>query len=177
MKRLTALIATTMLCLTGCSEPDIQHYVANSPKFDIREYFNGELEAWGAVINRDGTADPQFFIKMKGSWKGNKGTLEEEFIYSDGTRKHRTWHFEMVDDTNFIATAADVTGKGKGQQVGNAVHVTYTLQVPYKGRTIELAMDDWLFRIDDKHVINRAEMRKFGIKVGELVVSFRKKAS
>jgi hypothetical protein len=33
-------------------------------------------------------------------------------------------------------------------------------------------MDDWLYRIDETTVINRNAMRKFGLKVGELVIGF-----
>ena len=36
-------------------------------------------------------------------------------------------------------------------------------------------MDDWLYRMDDKTVLNRGELSKFGLKVGELVITFRKK--
>ena len=175
MKRLTAILAT-LIAMTGCSDPDIEQYANNKPVFDIREYLNGDLEAWGAVINMDGSADPQFYITMKGTWKGNKGTLEEEFFYVDGTRKQRVWEFVVTEDgRSFTGTAADVVGVGKGRQTGNAVNMKYVLEVPYKGRTVALSLDDWLYRIDEKHVINRTEMRKFGIKVGELVISFRKK--
>lgn len=174
MKKLSAFLATTLFCLTSCSEPDIQSYAHNKPVFDIREYLNGNLEAWGVFINRDGSADPQFHVTMKGHWKGNEGTLDEVFTYSDGEKKTRHWKFRMVDDHHFVATAADVTGEGKGTQYGNAVNLKYTLQVPRNGKTIEVAMDDWLYRIDDTHVINRTEMRKFGFRVGELVIGFKK---
>ena len=174
MKRLSALLATTLFCLTSCSDVDIKEYSENKPVFDIREYLNGDLEAWGVLINRDGSAEPQFFVKMKGAWKGNEGTLAEEFTYMNGEKKTRLWHFRVTDDHHFTGTAADVTGEGVGQQYGNAVNMKYTLQVPRDGKTIEVAMDDWLYRIDDAHVINRTEMHKFGFKVGELVIGFRK---
>lgn len=174
MKRFSSLLATTLFCLTSCSEVDIKQYSEHTPVFDIREYLNGDLEAWGVLINRDGTAEPQFFVKMKGSWKGNQGTLAEEFTYTSGEKKKRLWHLRMTNDHEFTSTAADVTGEGIGQQYGNAVNMKYTLQVPRNGKIIEVAMDDWLYRIDDVHVINRTEMRKFGFKVGELVIAFRK---
>ena len=174
MKRLSAFLATTAFCLTSCSDVDIQQYSDTKPVFDIREYLNGHLEAWGVLINRDGSAEPQFVVKMKGSWKGNEGTLDEEFTYTSGEKKTRLWYFHMTDDHHFTSTAADVVGTGVGQQYGNAVNMKYILRVPRNGKTIDIAMDDWLYRIDDAHVINRTEMRKFGFKVGELVIGFRK---
>ena len=174
MRRIKAFLATTLFCLSGCSDVEPSHYAATTPVFDIRDYLNGHLEAWGVLINRDGSAEPQFFVTMKGHWKGNEGTLEEEFTYSDGKKSHRIWHFTVQDDHHFTGTASDVTGVGLGQQYGNAVNMKYVLQVPHNGKTIEVNMDDWLYRIDETHVINRTEMRKFGFKVGELVIGFKK---
>lgn len=34
--------------------------------------------------------------------------------------------------------------------------------------------DDWMFLVDDKVLLNRVTMRKFGIRVGEVTLSFRK---
>lgn len=173
MKRIIAMFG--MLMLAGCGTTSVEEYAGKNPAFDIREYLNGDLEAWGTVINMDGSAEPSFYIKMKGSWKGNAGTLDEEFTYTNGEKKHRRWSFTMIDDHNFIGTASDVVGEGKGKQYGNAVNMRYVLTVPRGDGTIDLSMDDWLYRIDDKHVINRTQMRKLGIHVGDLVIAFRKK--
>jgi hypothetical protein len=35
--------------------------------------------------------------------------------------------------------------------------------------------DDWMYQMDDKVVINKATMSKFGITLGELVVNFKKR--
>jgi hypothetical protein len=51
----------------------------------------------------------------------------------------------------------------------------YVLRVPYSGRTIDVDMDDWMWRIDEKTVLNRTEMTKFGFRVGEVTLSFRKR--
>lgn len=167
-------LLATVLVLTGCGSTSVEQYADQKPALDIREYLKGDLEAWGTVINMDGSAEPQFYVKMKGSWQGNKGTLEEEFAYSNGEKKHRVWTFNVADDHHFTGTAPDVVGVGEGKQFGNAVNMQYVLTVPRGDSSIDLSIDDWLYRIDDKHVINRTEMRKFGIKVGELVIAFRK---
>lgn len=176
MKKWTGLLGT--LLLISCTEANVEDYEGQAgPKMDIREYLNGDLEAWGTLIQRDGKADPQFFVKMKGQWHGNEGTLSEDFTYLDGTKKKRLWHFTMQDDHHFTGTADDVVGIGEGKQFGNAVNMKYVLQVPYKGKTINVNMDDWLYRIDDTHVINRTQMTKFGFNAGQLVIGFRKLSS
>jgi hypothetical protein len=35
--------------------------------------------------------------------------------------------------------------------------------------------DDWMYLMDDKVMLNKAEMSKFGIRLGEVTLSFIKK--
>ena len=39
----------------------------------------------------------------------------------------------------------------------------------------EVEMDDWMFLMNDQVMLNRATMRKFGIRLGEVTLSFRKR--
>ena len=43
-----------------------------------------------------------------------------------------------------------------------------------KGKEIKIKFDDWIFKQDNNVAINRAVMKKFGFKVGELTVMFNK---
>jgi hypothetical protein len=36
--------------------------------------------------------------------------------------------------------------------------------------------EDWMFQMDDKVMLNRAVMSKFGIRLGEVTLSFTKRA-
>ena len=75
----------------------------------------------------------------------------------------------------FTAKAGDVVGEAQGSQIGNAVNLRYTLNVPYNKSTINLKMDDWMYQINTDTVLNRTAMRKFGLKVGEVVLIMKKK--
>ena len=46
--------------------------------------------------------------------------------------------------------------------------------VPFKGKDIKISFDDWIFKQDNEVAINRATLTKFGFKVGELTVFFKK---
>jgi hypothetical protein len=176
MRKLCAFFSAAAFLLTGCSGLTTKDYTANTPKLDLRQYLNGELEAWGVLYDISGKADLQFTVTMTGTWKGNKGTLEEHFLYSDGRKDTRIWTIAFRDDNNFIATAADVVGEAIGTQDGNAVNMKYTLNAKRaSGETIVLSMDDWMYLIDEKSLINRTKMKKFGLTVGELVIGFKKK--
>jgi hypothetical protein len=175
MKRIAAALAGMVYVLTGCTSLTPKDYAAATPKLDIRQYLNGKLEAWGILFDYTGKADLHFHVTMEGSWKGNVGTLKEDFVYSDGRKDQRIWTITFTDDENFTATAHDVEGTAVGSQAGNAANMKYTLNaVRGNGDKVTLSMDDWLFLVDDKTVMNRTKMRKFGVTVGELMIAFRK---
>lgn len=176
MKKLCAVLTSLTFLLGGCSSVTTQDYAGNTPKLDLREYLNGPLEAWGIIYDFTGKVDERFHVTMVGTWDGNTGTLEEDFTFSDGRKDQRTWHITFHDDHNFTATAADVIGEGKGSQHGNAMNLRYTLEAKRgSGDTITLSMDDWMYLMSDKVLINRTKMRKFGFTVAEMVITFEKK--
>jgi hypothetical protein len=42
------------------------------------------------------------------------------------------------------------------------------------GEMITLTMDDWMYLLEDNVLINRTKMKKYGLNVGELVITFKK---
>ena len=67
-----------------------------------------------------------------------------------------------------------MVGEASGQTAGNALRWNYTLRLPVDGKEYEVQFDDWMFQIDERVVLNRATMRKFGITLGEVFLSFTK---
>lgn len=175
--RLSIFVTTLALfLLVGCAGPGISQYGDASPQLDVREYFNGELDAWGVVKDRGGNVTRRFYATIKGSWQSNQGTLDETFHWSDGKQERRVWKLIVLDDNHFSGTAHDVVGTAFGQQRGNAVQMRYVLRVPTDaGSSIDVAMDDWMYRITDKELINETTMRKFGVRVGSILIGFRKR--
>ena len=175
MNILRTLCTGLLMLITGCSSNKVDDYATNTPTLDIRDYLNGHIDAWGMFFDNAGKADPMFHVDMTGTWQGNSGTLNEHFTYNDGTTQDRIWHLTFTDDHHFTATASDVVGTAIGSQFGNAANLKYVLSVKTKdGSSYDMSMDDWLYKMNDTLVVNRNEMRKFGIKVGELVISFHK---
>lgn len=173
-KTCTSLIAGILTLLTGCTSAGIEEFKGREPRMDVREYFNGHVEAYGVFINRSGMVEEQFRVDMNGAFDDKGGTLDEVFTYIDGTIGKRLWKIEFQDDHHFTGTAHDVIGTSKGTQFGNAVNMAYVLRVPVKDSTYDINMDDWMYRMDEKTLINKITMTKFGFKVGELVITFRK---
>jgi len=175
MKKLWIILSGTAFMLSGCGGHSTEDYADNTPKLDIRQYFNGPVEAHGIIYDMTGKADLSFTAKMHGTWVGNQGTFDEEFTFSDGRKDTRIWHIAMIDDHHFTATAGDVIGNAVGSQHGNVMNMKYVLKAKRaSGKTIELSMDDWMYLLEDNTIINRIKMRKFGLNVGEMVITFRK---
>ena len=182
MKKRTLLVTSAALAtaallplLSGCAAPKVADYAAEKPVLDLREYFNGPLSAHGMFQDRSGKVIKRFTVAMQGTWKGDMGTLEEDFSYSAGTTPRRVWTLTRGPDVQYTGRADDVVGEATGQARGNAFHWQYTLQQPVDGKVYDVQMDDWMFLIDDKRMLNRTEMRKFGIRLGDVTVSFTKK--
>lgn len=171
---LAAATGLASLGLAGCASPTVADYASQGPQLDLRQYFNGKLLAHGIVTDRSGKLLQRFTVAITGSWQGDTGTLDERFVYADGRQQTRVWTLKRGADGRYTGTAADVVGEAQGQAAGNALNWRYTLQLPVDGRTWELQFDDWMFLVDEQVMLNRAVMSKFGIRVGEVLLSFQR---
>ncbi len=174
---LLGALGATSAALVGCaSAPTPADYAAEKPVLDLRRYFNGIIDAYGVFTDRGGKVVRRFTVLMTCTWNGNQGVLDEDFFYSDGTKEKRIWRLTYEGDGRFTGTAGDVVGTASGQQSGNAFYWAYTLALPVDGRVINVQLDDWMYLIDERTMLNRAVMSKFGIRLGEVLLSFTKRA-
>ncbi len=162
------------LLLGACAAPKLSDYAAGKPSFDFQGYFNGHLIAHGMVSDRSGVVLRRFVVNMQCTWALEKATFDEHFVYDDGERERRIWHIRKSADGRWLGTADDVVGEAIGESSGAAFHWAYTLKVPARGSVWQIDFDDWMHRVDDKTVINRAVMSKFGVRVGDVLISFQK---
>jgi Protein of unknown function (DUF3833) len=171
---LTATVSATLLAACG-SAPQISDYAQEKPLFDLKNYFTGTVDGWGIFTDRQGKVAKRFTVTMHCTWNGNDGILDEDFVYSDDTKQKRVWRMKKLESGRYEGRADDVVGVGNGQQMGNAFRWGYTLNLPVDGKVYEVQFDDWMYQMDDKVVINKATMSKFGLRLGELVVNFKKR--
>ncbi len=164
-----------MLMLSACSTTDMALYAKEKPALDMQQYFNGTVDAWGMFQNRKGEVVKRFNVVIQCSWQGDVGTLDEDFIYSDGTKQKRVWTLKKQANGQYIGTAADVVGEAVGIVSGNALNWKYVLALPVDGEVYKVNFDDWMILMDDQVMLNRAVMSKFGFKLGEVTLSFRKR--
>ena len=169
-------LASGAATLSGCaSAPTPADYAAEKPVLDLKTYFNGELVAHGIFTDRSGKVARRFIVQMTGTWNGNQGVLDERFIYSDGKTERRVWRLTDLGNGRWEGRADDVVGVATGVSSGNALNWRYTLALPVDGKVYDVQFDDWMYLVDDKVMLNKAEMSKFGIRLGEVTLSFTKK--
>jgi hypothetical protein len=155
----------------------VEDFEGRQPRFVLEDYFAGDTKAWGIVRDRFGVVRRQFTVDMTGTWDGDTLTLDEHFVYDDGATDRRTWTVRRIDEHTYEGRAADVVGAATGRSFGNALNWRYTLALPIGGRTWHVDFDDWMLLQPDDVLINRADMSKFGIHIGEIVLFFRKDAA
>ena len=178
MKRRLLLSASAAagLALSGCASQDIEAYASQNPVLDLRSYFNGKLTAYGLFTDRAGTVIKRFTVLMVCSWTGNEGVLDESFSYSDGTTQKRIWRLTQLPDGRYTGRADDVVGEATGQTRGNTFHWNYTLSLPVDGKVYEVQFDDWMYLMTNTVMLNKATMRKFGFRLGEVTLAFTKQS-
>ena len=172
MKILSILAA---LLLAACASPTPRDYAAERPALDMKAYFNGKVDGWGMVQDRSGKVTRRMTVEITGTWNGDTGTLDERFTYADGKKESRVWTLRKQGE-RYVGTAADVIGEAAGEAAGNALRWSYVLEARRdNGDTVKLDMDDWMWLVDERTLVNRTRFSKFGTRFGEVSFFFRKR--
>jgi hypothetical protein len=81
------------------------------------------------------------------------------------------------DEGGAIALRAggDVVGVAEGQTKGNAFNWRYTLALPVDGTVLNVQMDDWMYLMNDRVMLNKARMTKLGVHLGDVTLSFARR--
>ncbi len=175
MNGLRMMAAALVLVLAGCGTVAVEQYRDERPALDLQRYFDGTVDAWGMFQDRSGKVIKRFTVRIDARWSGDTGVLDEHFEYSDGTRSRRVWTLKRLDANRYVGTADDVVGEAIGEVSGNALRWVYVMKLEVDGRTWEVDFDDWMYLMDDQIMLNRSVMSKFGVRLGEVTLSFRRR--
>jgi hypothetical protein len=181
------LLSWACLMLMACSA-SLEDYRGTSPEIDLERYLNGKLVAYGIVQSRSNKLERSFCAELDGKWSTNEagetvGTLDEVFYFNDGEVQTRIWQLQkhIVDGrAKYYGTASDVNGTASGAALGQAFYWEYNLTIPLKNddgstREIDVNLEDWIYQIDEHHAFNRADIKKFGFRVGSISLFFDRK--
>jgi hypothetical protein len=176
MKRLFFVCLMVMLA-SGCATSlDGPRYAGQTPAFDLYEFFDGTVDAWGIVQNRSGEVVQRFSVVIDGTVSGDSLTLDERFSYDlgDGV-KERVWRIQRESDGSFTGGAGDILGSAEGDAFGNAFRWAYAMDLPVGDKTYRVRFEDWIFALDSKRIMNRSWIQKFGLDVAEVTIFMQRR--
>ena len=160
--------------LQSCSSVPVTEYADNSPTMVVEEFFNGSLTAHGIVKDRSGKVTRYFSASIKADWVDGVGTLDEVFKFDDGEEQTRIWKLARDESGSYIGTANDVVGSSTLEVSGNSLFLDYVLRIPYDDGTLDLHIDDRMYLVSDRVLINESVMTKWGVKVGQIALVIEK---
>ena len=172
---MTAAVAAAAASTTGCASTDIDQYADNPTRqLVLEDYFLGKTTAHGVFEDRFGKVRRTFKVDITGTVKDDQLTLKEDFLYNDGERETRVWVIDILGDGNYRGTASDVPGYASGKTAGNAFNWKYKVDLSVNGKIWKVGFDDWMYLLEDNVLINRAYVSRYGIRIGEVTISFQK---
>ncbi len=166
-------LVTLLFLLTACSSHKVTDYQAQSPQINLKEFFNGKIRALGIVQDRSRKVIKRFTVEIDAQWDGDTGTLDESFVYSDGTKDKRVWTLKGKNK-HFQGSAHDVIGTATGETSGNAFYFEYELKLPVDDSVYHVTFEDWMFQLDQNTLLARSYMSKWGINLGEVTIIMTK---
>lgn len=168
---LAVVLARNMLFSFRAQSPS--DYAGTGPALSLKTHLSGEILSEGLIFGPNGKMTNSFVARMIGEWDGDTGTLSEEFTYSNGTQQSRKWFLTLGEGNTFTATADDIVGEARGVMSGSTIKMEYKIVLPQEAGGHTLTVTDWLYLTESGVIMNKSEMRKFGIKVAELIATMR----
>jgi hypothetical protein len=149
-------------------------FLDRGSKIDLKKFFNGEIEAFAITQDENGKISGTQTAKISGKWDENKGVIQQNFIYADGTKDSRTWLITINSDGTFDAVGHDVTSPAKGKQSGNAAQMIYSLSLAGKDGKQEVKFEDKMYLVDDKSMIMISNFKRGYSSSGKSIFSLKK---
>ena len=160
--------------MSGCSSVSVNDYAENRPVMVLEEFFNGRLTAHGIVKNRSGKVTRYFNATIDAGWQNGVGTLDEAFRFDDGEEQTRVWKLVKEGPGRYTASANDVVGSSTLKVAGNSIFLDYVLRIPYDGDTLDVVVEDKMYLVSERMLINESVMKKWGFEVGKITLAIKK---
>ncbi|MEO0344297.1 MAG: DUF3833 family protein [Pseudomonadota bacterium] len=166
----------TLAILVGCKAvPTFEQPSLGGPKFDLEDYFRGNIKGYGQFQDITGKVRDRFEVDIATRWDGEVLTLVEDFVYADGRTEQRIWRLTKTGDDTWDGRAEGVAGVAKGVEDADRFNFQYTIDLKTRdGGTQTLQFDDWLWRFNETRVLNKAYVAAYGIRVGTVTIWFER---
>lgn len=170
------LILCALIALTACGRPSLTDPTLSGRDLNLEQFFDGHLTAYGQFQDVFGEVRRRFEVDILGTWDGQTLRLVEDFRYDDGSTEQRIWTLQQTGNGGWQGTAPGVIGVATGQEQGDAFNWQYTIDLHLPDRDpLRVTFDDWMWMLSDDRVLNRAYMSRFGVPIGEVIITFERR--
>ncbi|MCA3561436.1 MAG: DUF3833 family protein [Aestuariivirga sp.] len=142
--------------------------------FDLLSWLEGRSHAIGVVEDRKGRVRRRFTVDLTGTAQGDALRLHERFVFADGERQERTWVLTRGSDGTFSGRAEDSASDARGCFAEGAAYMSSELKLKIGNRIIAMRFDDAFYPSGPGLVLNRSTMSKWGVRLGQILIQFRK---
>jgi hypothetical protein len=142
--------------------------------FDLLSWLEGSSHAQGVFEDRKGRVRRRFSVEMMGTPDGNTLRLHERFIFEDGERQERTWLLTRGAGRSFTGRAEDSVSEAHGRFEQGVAYLCSELRLKIGSRRVAMRFDDAFYEVGPGLVLNRSTMSKWGIRLGQILIQFRK---
>ena len=171
----TFVAIALLFVLSACQAvPNFEQPSLGGPKLDLEDYFDRPVSAYGQFQDVLGKVRSRFTVEIDPSWDGEVLILVEDFVYDDGREQQRIWELTKTGEDTWEGRANDVDGVALGVEDADRFNFTYSVDLETADGAIKVEFDDWLWRFDDKRVLNKAYVSRFGVRIGVVTIFFEK---
>ncbi len=174
------ILAAALMFLAACTgKPSFDDPALSDRKLNLEEFFDGELVAYGQFQDVLGTVRRNFVVEINGDWDGECLRLIEDFVYEDGSTEQRIWTLVKTGEDSWTGTAPGVIGTATGVENGDRFNWVYEIALPIPSadgetETMRVSFDDWMWLLADDHLLNLAYVKRYGLEIGTVTISFEK---
>ncbi|MDU8946129.1 DUF3833 domain-containing protein [Ovoidimarina sediminis] len=176
MSGLRVVLVCCALVLSACAgRPSLEDAPLSDRQLNLEEFFDGHVTAYGQFQDVLGNVSRRFEVDINGTWDSERLRLVEDFVYEDDTTERRIWTLVKTGPETWAGTAPGVIGTASGREAGDMFNWRYTIDLPIGGGdAVRVGFNDWMWLVAEYRILNRAYMSRFGIPVGEVIITFER---
>lgn len=142
--------------------------------FDLLSWLEGRTTAHGVFEDRRGHIRRRFTAELTGHADENTLRLEEHFVFDDGEHQQRTWMLTRGAGGGFSGRCEDAVCEAQGHFTEVAAYLRSRLRLRVGKRQLAMDFDDVFYPVGPDQVLNRSTVSKWGIRLGQVLIVFRK---
>ena len=146
-----------------------------APRHDPVDFFDGQVQALGVVLDRAGVVRRRFSATFNGQRDAAGISIVEVLTYDDGEIDRRNWRIEPAGANAYAATAEGLAEPAliALTQPGEA-RWTYQMDIPIGKRVLRFGFQDIMVQLSADTMVSHTPMRKFGITWASITTTYQR---